>query len=49
MSGECIPKEVEITPEMIEAEIFADRGHCLGQDLRELVAKVYVAMATKAQ
>jgi hypothetical protein len=36
--------EIEVTPEMIEAGIYAAREHCLGEPLGELVIKIYIAM-----
>jgi hypothetical protein len=35
----------EITPAMIAAGVYAARDHCLGEQLEELVRKVYMAMA----
>jgi hypothetical protein len=45
MSGEYIP---EVTPEMIEAGVYAAREHPLGAPLAELVRQVYLAMALES-
>jgi hypothetical protein len=39
---------IEITPKMIEAGILAAREHCLGEDLSELVRKIFIAMVVEA-
>lgn len=36
--------KIEVTPEMIEAGVFAARECCLGSPLADLVRTVYVAM-----
>lgn len=35
---------IEITPAMVEAGVYAAREHCLGEGLEALVSKVFVAM-----
>jgi hypothetical protein len=37
--------EIEVTPAMVKAGVYAAREHCLGEGLEELVRKVYLAMA----
>jgi hypothetical protein len=45
-SGAGVPAfDIEVTPAMIEAGIYAAREHSLGEGLEELVRKVYLAMA----
>ena len=38
---------IEITEEMVAADIDATHGYSLGQNLRDLVVAVYVAMTTE--
>ncbi len=42
-SGAGAP-DVEITPAMVAAGVYAAREHCLGEGLESLVKKVYLAM-----
>jgi hypothetical protein len=37
--------EIEITPDMLAAGVYAAREHCLGEGLEDLVRKVFLAMA----
>src|SRR5215216_7792862 len=41
--------EIQITPEMIQAGVYAAREHCLGTSLADLAAKIYVAMAIESR
>ncbi len=47
-SGDGAP-EIEITPAMIEAGVYAAREHSLGEGLEDLVVKVYLAMALERE
>lgn len=40
---------IEVTPEMIEAGVFAASEHALGLSLTDLVHSVYVAMEVERQ
>ena len=40
--------EIQITPEMIQAGVYAARDHCLGTSLADLAAKIYIAMAIES-
>jgi len=37
-------QEIEITPEMIEAGAYAMRDFCYGEDIREVVKRVFYVM-----
>lgn len=38
---------IEITPEMIEAGVYAAKEHCLGEGLEALVSRVFLSMRTE--
>lgn len=39
--------EIEVTPAMIEAGVYAAKEYCLGEGLQELVGRVFIAMRTE--